>query len=182
MIYHTLLPQEEIQRLKHEYKVRFLIILIFFVSCGIILGIFSLTPSSLLSYSQEMQVQDRTDALQKSRKASGIDQTEKDLVQTQLIAERISADKNKITYFDTIQKIALHRTPQVLISSFEITHDHATSSPYFAVIQGKSMTREALVAFKTALENDASFTSVDLPLSDLAKSKDVSFALKLTIK
>lgn len=182
MIHYTLLPDEEIKSLRHEYRVRFFIILAFFVSCGILLGILSLLPSSLLSYAQEVQVNERTAALQQSRKASGAEQIEKDLAQSQATAQKILADTNKISYFDSIQKIALHRTPQVLISSFEITHEEGTSSPYLAVIQGKAGTRDALIAFKTALEEDASFASVDLPLSDLAKSKDIAFAVKLTIK
>lgn len=182
MIHYTLLPQEEIKSLRHEYRVRFFIILIFFVSCGIILGIFSLIPSSLLSYAQEMQVSEKTSALQKIRKESGVEVVEKDLVESQRIADRMVKDRNTIAYFDSIQKIAMHRPASLFISSFEITHERATSSPYLAVIQGKAATRESLLAFKSALEQDVSFEAIDLPLSDLAKSKDVSFALKLKIK
>ena len=182
MIHYTLLPPEEMKALRHEYRVRFFIILAFFVSCGIVLGIISLIPAYMLSRSQEADMVERTQALEQSRKASGADQIEKDLEQAQIMAEKISADQNKIVYSDSLQKIVSHRTPQVTLSSFQITRDSGTSTPYEVVVAGKAATRDALLTFKSGLENDPAFSSVDLPLSDLAESKDISFSLKLTIK
>jgi hypothetical protein len=47
------------------------------------------------------------------------------------------------------------------------------------VIRGTADTRDALVLFKRRLEQDPLISSVELPVSDLAKSKDITFALKL---
>jgi hypothetical protein len=48
------------------------------------------------------------------------------------------------------------------------------------VLQGKALTREGLIAFKKNLEQDKRFSGVELPISDLAKSKDIPFALRLS--
>ncbi len=181
MIHYTLLPHEEIKSLRREYRTRLFVIASFFISCAVVFGIISLIPSYIFSHGQESGVQERLEKLQKSRKASGTDQIEKDIAQSRAIAEKIMVDKNKIIYSESIQKILSHRSPQILLSSFEISHALGTTTPYEAIIQGKALTREALLEFKKGLESDTSFSEVDLPLSDLAKSKNISFALRLAL-
>lgn len=181
MIHYTLLPDEEIKTLEREYRTRFLIIALFFISCGVVLGLISLIPSFFLSYVQKNEVSQRAEQIRQSRKASGIDEIEKELVRSQAIAEQITTDEDGIAYSNSIQKIISHRSQQILLSSFEISHVLGTTTPYEAVMQGKALTREALLQFKKELESDTSFSKVDLPLSDLAKSKNINFTLKFTL-
>ena len=54
------------------------------------------------------------------------------------------------------------------------------SSSVTAVIQGVAPTRTALLDFENRLESIKKGNTVDLPISELTKSSDIQFSLKLT--
>jgi|GEM_PF-1145621 len=181
MIHYTLLPPEEIKSLRSEYRTRLVVVASFFISCGIVLGILSLFPAFMFSYLQDHEVQMRAEKLRESRKVSGIEGIEKDLAQSRFLIDRILADKDKISYYESIQRIVLHRSPQVILTSLEIKRAVGTSTPYEVEIQGIAANRESILDFKKGLESDASFSRVDLPWSDLAKSRNINFTLKVEL-
>ena len=180
MIHYTLLPKEEMRDLRKEYRIRLFIVASFFVSCGIVVGIISLLPAYIFSHNQEVQAVAHANQLNESRKASGVDEIERELVQSQKIAEKLAADGATASYSAGIQRIISHRSSQLYLTSFEITPT-VGSTTYDAVVQGKALTREALLEFQDGLKSDAFFSKIDLPLSDLAKSKNVTFTLKLVM-
>jgi hypothetical protein len=47
------------------------------------------------------------------------------------------------------------------------------------VLAGTAATRDALVAFSKSLQAESSFSGVSLPISSLAKSKDISFSISI---
>lgn len=167
------------RKLRKEYRIRLLIATFFFISCGVVLGIFALVPAYIYSSFQVSDVKSRSEKIQISREVSGAVQIEKDLIAMQQIAERVTANSNDISYSQTIDRIVSHRTGQVQISSISIKSTAPGS--YEAIIQGKAVTREALIAFRSGLEKDVNFFSVELPLSDLTKSKNVGFSIKLKL-
>ena len=48
-------------------------------------------------------------------------------------------------------------------------------------IRGDAVSREALLSFRRALEGERHFVSVELPISNLAKTRDINFTLKLVL-
>ena len=181
MIHYTLLPEDEMKRLRREYRMRFFIVLLFFISCALFIGIVSLLPSYILSTNKENRALAQAQEVQKKREASGADQVEKDLVKAQTIARKILAENTSFYYSDIIQHILSHRSNKITVTSFEASRDTGTSTPVRVIIQGKAVSREGLTTFKSVLERDSFFTQVELPVSDLAKSKDISFSMRLTI-
>ncbi|MEK7095369.1 MAG: hypothetical protein AAB917_01800 [Patescibacteria group bacterium] len=182
MIHYTLLPDDEIKKLRWEYRIRLSIILLFFVSCAMVIGTFSLIPSYILSDTQGIQAVKNAEELQKSRQARGIDQVEKELAQNQMLTRELNLENKEIMFSDIIQSISKHRSGQVTLSAFELSGFQTKSTTTIsAVIQGKALTREALIAFKDSLENDSKFAGIELPISDLAKSKNINFAMRLIV-
>jgi hypothetical protein len=181
MIHYTLLPKKEMKTLQREYWIRLLVVSIFFISCAVVLGIITLIPSYVYTQVQERQALLHKDELLKSRKESGADQVEKSLVESQTIAQKIIEDSDMVAYSDIVQKIISHRSNQILLSGFGLSHGEGTSTPTQIVVQGGAVTREALLNFKKGLDNDTSFTHIDLPLSDLAKSKNITFTVQMTL-
>lgn len=180
MIHYTLLPEEEIRKLRKEYRIRFIIILFFFISCAIIIGILSLFPSYILSRNQGSQAEKSREELQKSREERGIAQVEKELDQSKKIINEIDAELPKAVFSDLVTSIASHRTSSILISDFELKSTQAKGTTTVEiVIQGKALTRDALLSFKKSLDQDKRFSSAELPISDLARSKDIPFAIRL---
>jgi hypothetical protein len=46
-------------------------------------------------------------------------------------------------------------------------------------VSGKAVSRDALLSFSKALKSNHRFESVDLPVSNLAKSKDIEFSISI---
>lgn len=180
MIHYTLLPEPEIRKLRREYRVRVFIILLLFVSCAILIGSLSLLPSYFLSDDQGAKAAKSAEELQKGREERGIDQVEKELARNQVILKQLGLEKSKIVFSDLIQTVGKYRSPQILISAFELSSLQTKGTTTLTVVlQGKALTRDSLIEFKKNLEQDKRFSGVELPISDLAKSKDIPFALKL---
>lgn len=185
MIHYTLLPEKEIKSLKREYITRLFVVLLFFVSCGIAVGIISLLPAYILSYTQEDRALEDVRIMEKGRQDRGTDMLLSELATTTDIINRLKANEDNIVFADLLSRIILHKPGGVSLTSFQISKipvEGALSSSVEVVLQGKALTREALVDFKKQLEGNPSISGVDLPLSDLAKSKNILFAVKFTMQ
>ncbi len=187
MNHYTLLPEHEMKSLRHEYRTRLFIVALFFISCGIALGIATLIPAYILSSAKEGRAQAEATELFKKNKVSGTAQAEKDLVRSQTIVKKIIVEEGRPMYSDILQGILAYRSTYISITSLDLSRPTevagatGTTTPAEIIIQGKSATRESLVAFKKSLEGDKKFLKVELPLSDLAKSKNITFTMKLTM-
>jgi hypothetical protein len=69
------------------------------------------------------------------------------------------------------------KVPGVSISDFSFSLSPATLQ-----ITGISSDRTALVDFVSALEAEPNFSSVDLPVDNLAKDSDIPFTISITLK
>lgn len=183
MIHYTLLPEKEIKSLKKEYRTRLFIVLLFFISYAILAGIVSLIPSYVFSYNQEKEALKNLQVLQADRHERGTDTIIKDLSDAQELIKKLKKHEDTVEFSQTISEVIAHKTPEIFLQSFQISQPVDTASSSLSVIiQGKSSTREALIAFKKSLEQNPLISKIDLPVSDLAKSKDISFSLNLTIQ
>ena len=179
MIHHTLLPDEEIKELRKEYRVRLFIISLFFISLAIVVGILSLFPAYMSVYSPESWALTRSDEVQVNKQVVSTEDMQKELVLAQQAIAKLTAGEDGTSYSDIIQDILAHRSAGIFITSFEMSRVVGTSTTPDITVSGKASSREALIDFKKRLEGDVKFKKVELPVSDLAKSKDVKFSLKI---
>lgn len=182
MIHYMLLPKEEMKLLRKEYRLRFFIVLLFFVSCAIVVGIIALIPSYLKTEQELVEAALLRENLLKNQKESGADIIEKDLLQSQILAEKIIEEMDPNVHSEVIEKIISRLPRSVSLTSFQFTREAGTSTPLVGVIQGRAETRESLLGFKKELEKDVAFSLVEVPLSDLAKSRNIFFTINLNIK
>lgn len=184
MIHYTLLPKIEMKKLRREYRTRLIILFSFFISFAVLIGICSLAPAYIYSYSQEKEALGKAQSIQKSLKESGTDEIWRDLRQASEIITRLKGNTPSKPFGDIVASIIADKNTNIKINSFNFTEIiDASSTPIFSVnIAGKSGTREGLVSFKKKLETDDYIQSVELPVSDLAKSKDIDFSMRITIK
>lgn len=182
MIHYTLLPEKEIKSLKREYRIRLVIFMLFFVSCSILTGVIALIPAYYFSYSQEKISLARLAELQNSRQTSGFNDVLKELSASNDLMKQIKSHKETPSYSKLISKIIGYKNSGLTISSFAVTNiENAATTTVSVVIQGKSTTRESLIQFKDMLETDPMISNVELPVSDLAKSKNISYSIKISI-
>jgi hypothetical protein len=182
MIHYTLLPEKEIKKLKMEYRIRLFIFLIFFLSCSVFVGIISLIPAYYFSFTQEKEVLTNINNLQKGRQDRGTNTILSELAESNKIIKTLKSQPKNISYSDTISQIVHQKSAGVSINSFSITTiGTTTTATTNVVINGKASTRDVLIKFKNNLESTASVSKVELPISDLAKNKDISFSVKVTL-
>ena len=177
---YTLLPEKYVAKLKREYRVRFAAMFFFFITIALVVGAVSLFFFFILSKEQEKQASHDLANLKKIAATSGADQVEKDALNTKTLVRAITGHQDAVLLSDIVESVVSHRKSSITLSSLEVSRPSpATVS---ARISGVALTRDALVAFKKELESDARFTKVELPVSDLAKSKNIRFSMSLSIK
>jgi hypothetical protein len=175
---HTLIPTEERNKLLREYHVRAIIVLCLALSVAGVLGVSSLLPSFLRSEAEEQTRLDEIAFLEKQKDATGIAAVENELAADNLLLTALST-ADEIHLSDKIQEIIRLRGG-VKIHAMLLAR--VGTSTITAVVQGLAPTREILLAYKSHLENDTPGTIVELPLSQLAKSKDIPFSLQIIQK
>ncbi len=181
MIHYTLLPSQELKLLKKEYRIRVTIYMMFFLSFVILLGICALLPAYIYSYSQERALLARLGEIQKSRASRGADEIKKELSDSTEMINRLKNHKSPIVYSNIITQMINHKTTGVGIKSISVAVENpqATTTSVVIVIQGVSISRESLIQYRDKLEADPLVKKVELPISDLAKSKNISYSLRI---
>lgn len=182
MIHYTLLPEKETKSLRTEYRIRVLVVLLFFISTGMAIGICSLVPSYIISYSQEKDALLKNQSIEKSPAEKQHEVFSTELTASSEILKKIKSEQNPVVFSDLIKKIVNYRNKNITINSIQLSNTKDASSTMEMILQGKATTRDVLINFKKTLEKDTSITKVELPVSDLAKNKDIEFALRIKIK
>lgn len=151
------------------------------MSCAVLIGIVSLIPAYFFSYTQEKEVLSSLASLQKGRQERGTNTILSELAESNKIIKTLKGQNKNVIYSDIISQI-IHQKPSGLtINSFNVVTVNSSSTvPVDVSLQGKASTRDALIKFKNNVEASAFVTKVDLPISDLAKNKDLSFSMKIS--
>ncbi|MFA6295618.1 MAG: hypothetical protein WC666_04375 [Candidatus Paceibacterota bacterium] len=175
---HTLLPLKERVSLRREYRVRALVVLLFMLSISCLIGIVALIPGFIRTYSEEVAVMNMVSSLKTEKDNAGLSSLENDFV----------LSKKLLSYFDN-KGIPDFKTSAIIngiisikdnlrLTSIAVTRGSTTTVS--VVIQGVAPTRNSLLAFKTRFESAIPGNKVDLPVSQLSKSSNLQFSLKLT--
>lgn len=175
-MYHALIPEQAAKSLKTEYRVRLLVVFLFFMSSAAVIGAVCLFPAYLLSGLNERQDEGQAQALVRAT-ASSTSSTEGDLTAAGALVSSISSFVSA-PLSNVILHISAIRSRGVSVSSFDV--QYAGNKASTVTLSGIALTRGSLVAFRDALEADKSFSGVMVPLSDLAPASNIAFSIKLS--
>ena len=176
-MYHALLPTKTVKTLKTEYRARFFIVLLFFVSFAVLIASVFLLPSYLIS-----SLAEKSAAANAQSAASGI------ATNTTSITAGLSSAGSLVTIISSfvspplstiILRIAALRPRGISITSFDVSYagsDHST-----VIIKGLAATRGNLVTFRNILEGDQVFSGVEVPISDLAPASHIQFSMQMSV-
>lgn len=175
----NLLPEIFKEEIKSEYKLRRWIValsLVLFLLVSFLVMAFSMW---IISMDKE---EDVTQQIEK-QKETLTSQNANDILNV------INSTNKKLSIFDKVMKypeilpiyntIISNKTPEISLRGFSYLIGQTETN---VVVTGISGTREALVAFVKNLNDSGSFTSVDLPVSNLAKQKNLEFNISIKIK
>lgn len=169
----NLLPQKQKKEIKREYLLR--LISTSLVVLGIIIFIASalLIPSYFLTYLRSGSGEIQIDVIEKAISLQDENDASKILSETRQKLSIISTEDESVVV-DIIYSILNEKNKTILINSFLFRDDVMS-------IRGVAESRDDLVDFSKKLERVTMFNNVDLPISDLASSKDIEFSLKMEI-
>ncbi len=173
----TLLPTYERLAVKREYHIRLAIVTLFLLCVSFVIGIGALFPAFIQAYTEEQSQLATINALKKDKDDSGITAIELELDSDAMLLSELSASTN-VTRPSMLVQSLISLRQNVKFTSLAV--NQISTSTVTIIIQGVAPTRDSLIALKGRLEGLQIGNRVDLPISELTKSKDVQFSLMLT--
>jgi hypothetical protein len=169
----NLLPEDKKLLLQKDYLLRFSIVAVLLACLVIVVGLVLLLPSYLLLNATELSLEDELHEKQNT-------ESSKEYEKLRTLIKNASADltilsPTEVAIRDLVELVASKKGSSVFIT--HITAARKTGRTVTLSVSGVAKTREDLVAFKKVLELDRAFDKVVLPVSNLAKSKDIAFTL-----
>lgn len=163
---------------EREYRKRLLAVssgLLFVLS--FLAAALALPPYFILSVKKSDAVLALKAAALPSAESVGFESQVKDI---QAKAQALKGSLDERSLITVFERVAL-RTAQggITISGMSVKRGGAQAT---VSLTGMASTREALVSFSKGLEGEPSFKGVALPVSALAKSRDIAFTITLDAK
>lgn len=171
-----LLIEEERQKVMREYIRRRAIVILFAFILVLTIGIIELLPSYIFSNAHKNEMLARTQVTGSSG-AKGDELSLQSWQKEMNLKLRVlspALDTNRPS--DFIERILNQKITGVAITGFSWlkVKDKITLS-----VNGVALDRQTLVTFENRINSSGYFSEVTLPISDLAKDKDIDFQIKL---
>jgi len=165
----TVLPQEARRAVWRMYRARFIIAGSMVAILAALISAIALVPSYLAL------TVDAGGTPAANAAASASQQQDRDtIIQTQSLLSTLAPIVSATTTPTGITSEALALRPS------GVSVDHISYESGTIVLQGSATTREAIDAYRQALDADADFTGVSVPVGDLAGAPGGSFSITLT--
>ena len=175
---HTFTPKSQRALLDREYRARAAATLSIALASAAIVGIVALLPAFVRSSTVERSAL-QTIAADKTGSSTDAEAVQAELSAAGSLVSALASGRVAPRISDAVRQISSVRS-HIALSSFSV--DRQDASTIVAVIQGVAPTRDELLSFKSRLEGIAPGASVDLPISELAKSSDIDFSIRLVAK
>lgn len=157
---------------------RLVVVFLFMLGGSIFIGCILLVPSYIVSSSKYNSAQTKLET-QKNEPIPTFDQNTlvviKDLKNKLSLVE--SSENNQFNVSEKVIDSLLLKKP-ASIKIYAISYDKQPLTTKVS-INGIAPSREVLLSFQKALENDSNFKNVDLPVSNFIKGSDIEFSLSL---
>lgn len=175
----NLIPNQEKKVMIRGFYYRLVVLFLVMLSISLLVATCALLPSFFFSDYKNNNA-DQKLKLQKSKPVPLFDQETsaviKDLNDKLNLVE--NAQKNKFSISERVIKAILSKkVPSIKIN--QIFYEDSPLSGQKISIRGTAPSREVLLLFRQALEDDSSFKSVDLPISNFIKGSNIQFYLSL---
>jgi hypothetical protein len=176
---YKLLPEEERMKVAGEYYRRRWVVGILVFIVVIIISMVGLFPSYVLSSARQREVAERI----RGMGGPGLDEDGAELrswltdlnQKLRLLSPKLDKDKTS----PILEEVITRKVAGVRITRFDWNKDGETTT---LMVSGTASDRQALIAFEGSLNASGRFGTVSLPVSNLARDKDIGFQVKLSLK
>lgn len=174
----NLLPDSLKEEIIKEYKLRKLIIVLLIIVFLQASFFVFMMPSWVNLSNKENELLERVKKFDNSPIVSGANALK--LTVKLLNSEAIVMDKTLEyqEFIPILNTIISNKTNSIKIT--DVLFTSISSSTSMLVVQGVSSTRDDLVNYKNTLDQTKMFKSVDLPVSNLAKDRNIVFSINLS--
>jgi Tfp pilus assembly protein PilN len=175
----NLLPEKEKQSIVKEYSSRRLIVILAFVFVLGIVSAVSMFPSYLLSSARVKEVETQISAVRRSTIFTEATELEAKLQSTNQKIDLLMSSQKATKVEDLISEIISQKDSSIRFTGFNYKKSVDKTPGSFSV-SGIARDRESLSTFVRVLQNNERFSTVNLPVSSLAKDKNAEFTLQIT--
>lgn len=172
-----LLTEEERKKVAHEYHSRRAAVIIVALVSILIVGIIGLLPSYILSSTRYKEALEWDRVVDNSSLKEDEAELQAWLAETNRRLTALSPKLDVDRPSDFIKKVLGQKVSGISITNFSWGK---VSGKVTLSVSGEASSRQALVAFKDRLSASGYFSDVTLPVSDLAKDKEISFQIKFS--
>lgn len=175
----NLIPNQEKKRMIRGFYYRLTILFLVMLSFSLLIAICALLPSYFFS-NYKSNVANQKLEMQKSKPVPLFNQETSALIKDLNTKLNLieNAKKNNFSVSEKVIKaIVLKKISSIKIN--QILYENNSASGKKISIHGTAPSREVLLLFRQALEDDTSFKSVDLPISNFVKGFNIQFYLTL---
>ncbi len=175
----NLIPNEEKKKMFKGFYFRLATVFFLMLSACLFLASIVVLPAYFLSSVEKSSI-DKKLELQANESIPLTDQNTTAIVQDlkNKLSLIESAQKNKDIFSQkVINEIILKKVPNIKITQISFQNDPQTGKKIN--ISGRASSREVLLSFRRALEDDTAFSIVDLPISNFVKGSNINFYLTL---
>lgn len=168
-----LLTEEEKKKVSGEYGARRGVIIMFSLTLVLVTGLIGLLPSYVLSSARHKELAERARVLNISFESSESEHEawlSKINQKLRLLSPELDADRPS----DFIEKVIEERGTGISISRFSW---NKTDDGTVLSVDGVAATRQDLIAFEARISGSGHFSGVVLPVSDLARDRDIDFSI-----
>ncbi len=184
----NLIPNEEKKKMEKDFLCRLAAFSLLMLGSSVLVGLFLLLPSYVLSSIQASSVADKIKLQEAENAFSESDMNTLQTVETlrKKIAVVEEAEKNKNIFSRTVlDEILSRRTGGIKIIGVYYKNEASTPAGKdgrgeIVNVAGTAADREALIRFRESLEAGAAFSKVELPISNLVRASNITFTLTLT--
>jgi len=177
----NILPDKEKKILHREYWMRFFTMVLHLITLAGVVSILLLFPSYFISKSEENLVEEKLEMFNKEN--PNLTNNNMNKIIGDINSKLESFDKAKNSYQvgdDVLGNILTSRTEGISFSQILFNKKIADSS--ILEIHGIASNRDSLRNFKTVLDNNPSFSKVDLPVSNFLEKTNLPFTISIIMK
>jgi hypothetical protein len=142
------------------------------VVCALTVPSYVLIDAQLAAYGEEYA--------QAGSKNEALNAAKEEILRANKTASLLLSGEKSMPFSDVLAKLDALTGSDIRITNFTLKRDEKGLGPI--TVQGTASTRSALTSFVESLKNSDDFKSADLPLSNLAKDRDIPFSITITPK
>lgn len=174
MMMQNLLPKQAKKDIQIEYYLRLLTVCMLTFSVAVIIGLAALLPV-YMDLRGELKFSENEQLARQQDKQDGTE-LQREIVEGEYIVTFLESEIKKEKCTELLSEALKERPEGIAITGFSYNRTEKAMK-----IEGVAATRDLVVPYARALEENVRFENVPVPISNLAKNTNLNFRLTLGI-